>query len=257
MQLFLKNMSSRLDLTFSNGLTARAIHVQNQSELAPALSEIGLPRSRPVLVVVGGASNLSPTDYEKLKSLFVELLVPLIEELGIVVVDGGTDSGIMQLMGMARAENNATFPLVGVAPADKVHLPGLTSVAATQHPEPHHTHFVLVPGSKWGDESPWIAELASAISGNAPSVTVLMNGGTVARQDVQESLKKQRLVVVISGTGRLADRIADAIQNPQDLSEEASSMLKLHIDYLKLFNLSDSVDQLKAFLQQYFLSRQN
>lgn len=251
------NMSPSLDLTFANGLTARAIRVQERTELTTALSEIGLQQSQPVLVVVGGASNLSPNDYKCLENLFTELLAPLAEELGMTVIDGGTDAGIMQLMGAARAATQATFPLVGVAPIEKVHLPGRISVSATQHLEPHHTHFVLVPGDKWGDESPWIAEIASILSGQAPSITVLVNGGTVALRDVQESIAEERLVVVISGTGRLADRIATAVQNPQGLSSEALSMLQsVKADSFKLVELAKSEIQLKPFLQQHFLPKQ-
>jgi hypothetical protein len=249
-------MSSSLKLTFPNGLTAQAIRIQERTNLANALGTIGLQSSHPVLVVVGGASKLETADYKRIENLFNELLAPLAEELGMVVVDGGTDAGIMRLMGLARAKSGGTFPLVGVAPADKVYLPDLTSSLATQHLEPHHSHFILVPGSKWGDESPWIADLATVISGDAPSATVLINGGPVALQDVQESLNRQRPVVVIEGTGRLADRIATAIHNPQDLTEEVAFMRRQYIDLLRLFDLSEPLEQLKALLKQYFLSSQ-
>jgi hypothetical protein len=74
--------------------------------------------------------------------------------------------------------------------------------------QPHHTHFLLVPGDRWGDESPWIARVATLLAGEAPSVTVLVNGGEISRQDVAHSLAAGRPVLVVSGTGRLADELA-------------------------------------------------
>lgn len=247
----LLNMSSSLDLTFTNGRTAQAIQVQIRSELPTALDEIGLHGSAPVLVIVGGASNLSASDYQRLENLFVNLLAPFAEELGMVVVDGGTDAGVMQLMGLARSKINGSFPLVGVAPVGKVQMPG-GRIAASTHPlEPHHSHFVLVPGSEWGDESPWIAETASVLSQNAPSVTILMNGGSISLKDIQESVAEERLVVVLAGTGRLADQIAAAMQNPCGAQETLP--LALETGCFKLFELSKSTAQLRAFLKRHFL----
>jgi hypothetical protein len=41
------------------------------------------------------------------------------------------------------------------------------------------------------------------------SVTVLMNGGKVARLDIELSLKDDRPVIAVAGTGRLADELAE------------------------------------------------
>lgn len=248
-------MIPALTLSFANGLTAQAIvmqaGMQTSAQLARGLRKIGLQQVQPVLVVIGGASHLSDADYQKLEDLFTNLVAPLAEELGLVVIDGGTDAGVMQLMGRARAKIQGTFPLVGIAPAGKVQLPD--AVLSEGHPlEPHHTHFVLVPGEKWGDESPWLAEIASVLSESAPSITLLLNGGSISLKDVQESIEEQRLVVVISGTGRLADRIATAIQNPCSLSAEALSMYQLPQDQLKLVDLAESKATLKPFLEQHF-----
>ncbi|MEH2171609.1 hypothetical protein [Nostoc sp.] len=56
-------MKSCLKLTFDNGQTALATQVERQAELPNALEEIGLGGSRPVLVVVGGASNINEADF--------------------------------------------------------------------------------------------------------------------------------------------------------------------------------------------------
>jgi len=65
-----------------------------------------------------------------------------------------------------------------------------------------------VPGSEFGDESPWIVDAATIISKDHRSVTILVNGGEVSRKDIDLSLEFGRPVIAVSGTGRLADKIA-------------------------------------------------
>ncbi|MBF2001094.1 MAG: hypothetical protein IGS38_10280 [Synechococcales cyanobacterium M58_A2018_015] len=242
---------SSFPIAFDNGKTARIVRLQGRPELPEALAELGLDTSRPVLVLVGGASNLAEDDYRRLQTLFVETLAPLAEALGVVVIDGGTNAGVMQLMGQAREQIGGTFPLMGVAPSGKVHVSSSRSSTASQYLEPHHTHFILVPGSKWGDESHYISEIASLIAGESPSVTVLINGGQVSLQDVESSIAEDRPVVVIAGTGRLADDIAAALRNPQSAASNTLAPV-LQRGRFQPFDLAQSGTQLHSFLQNYF-----
>jgi len=198
---------------FPNRSVAEAVKIRHDSDLKVVLSHIGLTHTRPVLVVVGGASQLSQADFERVRSLFTTVLAPLAERVGAYVVDGGTDAGVMQMMGMARAEVGASFPLVGVLPYGVAIFPGQPApqeIAAAL--EPNHTHFVLTPGSAWGDESPCLAHIASVLAGENPSVSVLINGGEITWIDAAESVEEGRAIIVIAGSGRAADIIADALE---------------------------------------------
>lgn len=243
-----------LTLAFPNGHFAQTVQVRNRHDLSIALDDLGLRRATPVLVLTGGANNLNATDADRLEQLFLEVLAPLAEELGLIVVDGGTDAGVMQLMGRARAQLNASFPLVGVAPIGRIHFPSATmSLAGTHSLEPHHTHFILIPGFSWGDESPWLAEVATILADDAPSVTVLINGGNVSLLDVQASLAEGRSVNVLFGTGRLADEIATAVRHPN--MEVRASLLPslqegLEHDRFTVLDISCPTVELVALLKQ-------
>ena len=205
-------MQTHLKITFSNGLKAEAVQIREAGELASAFSKLSLNHSRPALVLIGGAEGLSQADLNRLRPLFLETLAPLAQSLGASVFDGGTDAGVMRLMGQARAENCGDFPLIGVAAVGTVALPGAKVSRTSQATlEPNHTHFLLVPGSKWGDESPWLSRAAGAMANGSPSVTVLVNGGETAWEDVSESVKAGRPVVVVDGSGRVADELAAAL----------------------------------------------
>lgn len=211
-------------LDWGDGHAARVVRPSRFADLAPAVAGLGLPGRRPVLVVVGGAAGLDEADKERLFTLFGQALLPAVASRQAVVVDGGTDSGVMQLLGRARAAAGARFPLVGVAAEKKVILPGDNAEPGDRAPlEPNHSHFLLVPGSSWGDESPWLSRVATEIAGSAPSATILINGGEIAFQDVANSLAAHRPVVVIAGTGRTADRIAAAVHD-RDADEQAAQM---------------------------------
>lgn len=199
----------------SSGRTAPAILVQSPKDLSAALGELDLHSPRPTLVVIGGASKMSEADLRRVRSLFVKAIAPLVEELGAFVVDGGTDSGVMQIMGQARAQTAATFPLIGVTPVGKVPQGDRIPSEEFTPLEPNHTHFVLIPGSNWGDESPWIVRVANLLASGAPSLTVLVNGGEISKKDVAENLKAHRPVLAIAGSGRLADQVAAALRGEE------------------------------------------
>lgn len=173
----------------------RTVRVAEVADLRSALERLGVRRDRPVLVLVGGAGGMTLGHMDLFRDLLADLL-PVLVDRGVAVVDGGTDSGVMKVMGGLKGE----LTLVGVAAEGTL---GDVSL------ENNHVH-VLVPGSEWGDESPWIAEVASVIAGMWPSVTLLVNGGEIAYSDVAESIERQRTVFVLEGTGRTADAIAAA-----------------------------------------------
>jgi len=211
-------------LEFGDGHAARVARPRQVADVEAAVAALGLRGQRPVLVVVGGAAGLDEGGKERLFILFSHALVPVAVARRAVVVDGGTDSGVMQLLGRARAASGASFPLVGVAAEKKVIVPGDGGELADRAPlESNHSHFVLVPGSSWGDESPWLSWVATEIAGSAPSATVLINGGEIAFQDVAHSLEADRPVLVIAGTGRTADRIAAAVDG--DHTDEQAAQL--------------------------------
>jgi hypothetical protein len=184
-------------LEFSNGNRAVAVQIGAPSEIGEALRSLGLS-NRPVLVLVGGASNATGEELASIGEL-VEPLVATASRVGAAILDGGTNAGAMQAAGEARARLTAELPLVGVVPAGLAHQHEL---------EPHHTHFVLVPGSEFGSESPWMARLAGCIAGDRPSVTVLIGGGDVSWIDLGESVAAGRRILALVGSDRAADELA-------------------------------------------------
>jgi len=236
------------ELTFPNGHQAKTIRIRRRSDLTASLEQLGLRYPVPTLVLVGGASGISAEALEQLRSLFTDILAPLAERMGLTVVDGGTDAGVMQLMGCARHHIQGTFPLLGIAAQATVILPDLPPPEDGAPLEPHHTHFMLVPGALWGDESPWIARIATTLSGNCPSLTVLVNGGNIAWQDVENSLRENRPVLVIGGSGRTADVLAAAVAG--DRSNDRANRI-LESGLLQAINLFAPIEALHQAFEHH------
>ena len=183
-----------------------------RSDLAQAISDLQLEGNHPVIVLIGG-------DIDKLQAFETRQAIITIsriaENMNAVIVCGGTDMGVMAEIGQMRSMKSYKFPLVGVAPEELVTWPGgppstkfLWWGKKRWQLEPHYSHFILVPGSQFGDESPWIVDTATILSKGKRSITILINGGEVSRKDIELSLEHDRPVIALSHTGRLADEFA-------------------------------------------------
>jgi hypothetical protein len=199
-------------LRFAGGTLSTAAWVQEPADLRHAVAELGLNGPRPALVVVGGASDLEQQDGAPgLRELFGIGVAGAVEAAGAVAIDGGTNTGVMRALGRARAQPGRSFPLIGVVPAGVVSLPGDGADGGVRL-EPNHTHFLIVPGEEWGAAVPWLDLLATVVAGDLPTLTVLVNGGDVSFEDVAASVSGGRRVLVVDGTGRTADLLAEAVR---------------------------------------------
>lgn len=255
---------STFEYTFPNGQTAHILNVPDNSSYAGTLTALGLAAPAPSMVVIGGASNMSPESKVRVAQLFTKVLAPIAETYGITVFDGGTEAGVIQMMGEARHHVDGSFHLVGVAPKAKVNLPGhpfnlnlldlnkehgeLTTL------EEHHTHFALVPGVDWGHESPWLAHFASLLAAECPSITILINGGKISLSDLVLNLSVGQKTIIISGSGRLADEIANTVDNtkPSDNTIIQNLVKTYYPSQLYIFDLSSSLDILTNHLRLHF-----
>lgn len=226
-------------LTLKRGVTVGAVNIKDYHEIQEALASLGIPRSKTVIVLVGGAGGIGWLEKFPMRKA-VGIVAQLAEETQSAVIDGGTQAGIMTEIGKQRKRNKFSFPLIGVV---------FDSLLMQEKPESildsNHTHFFLIPGDDWGDESGWISKIATAITSDAKatlatgvinlqkSITVLINGGNISRTDVEYSLLENRPTFVMRGTGRMADEITltgkvaavDISQKPEDILKFLKSKL--------------------------------
>src|SRR6202011_4108142 len=152
--------------------------VSQPADLPAALEALDIAVHHPVVVLVGGAGGMTPDQLTAMAEV-VQPIIPALDSWGVTIVDGGTDAGVMRVMGQARDAAGASFPLVGVAAEGTVMVPGTRPASGAAALEPHHTQVILVPGDDWGDESPWLSRVAEAIADGQPELTLVVNGGQI------------------------------------------------------------------------------
>ena len=208
-----------------HGLKATAARISEDKEIGEALLQLKIPHPKPVIVLVGGAAGVGWWDKFPMRKA-IGIIARLAEETQSVVVDGGMQAGVMAEIGKQRKQKKFSFPLIGVA-SEGLSIRGDPDFIL----DPHHTHFFLVPGENWGDESAWISKIGTAIAGNQKSMTILVNGGNISKTDVEYSLLENRPTFVMRGTGRMADEITlTGKVFPVDVSQKPDEIL----EYLKL-----------------------
>jgi TRPM family ion channel/uncharacterized protein DUF4231 len=215
--------------------------------------ELRLPRSRGVLVLNGGTEELPRATSTRLRALLRDGLAPVAREKRVTAVTGGTDAGVFKLFGAALG-SKPTAPVIGIAPADLVETPGAGPGGDGATPlEPHHTHVVLVQGDEWGDETPAMLSLVEALSADAPSVAVLAGGGEVAKREVLGHVRAEREVIVLEGSGRLADEIAAALAAPGAVEDD--ELREIAAGRITVFDRRAVASQLADLVAERFAPR--
>jgi len=198
-------------ISFPNKQTL-CVFPDKPSDLEQAISELKLDGNSPVIVLIGGVIDKQQAEATRQA---VRTISQLAEDLNAIILCGGTDMGVMAQIAQLRSEKHYAYPLIGITPEalatwpDGPHSTNFLRWGGKRWQlEPHYSHFILVPGSNFGDESPWIVDAATILSKGHRAVTILVNGGEVSRKDIELSLEKERPVIALSRTGRLADELS-------------------------------------------------
>jgi hypothetical protein len=251
------------DVLFTNGNCAHMVQTVPGAPIEEIIAALQLPAYDEVIVVIGWAdafSKLAEPQQARLAQLCTRGIARAAISSNALVIDGGTESGIMELMGQGVADRGHKTALIGIAPRGAVTFvgdsnpPSIRTTNDGQQVNPvnldaNHTHFVLVPGDDFGAESSMIAAIAkaliqpvqtnvstsSATAGsqeqraskpkgklvNEKTALIVLVGGNpqgVTKTDILLAVRRGFPIVVLEGSGGLADQIADkCMKNPSSI----------------------------------------
>jgi len=207
-------------IEFPNGASRPAVHAARNTSPQAIIDALNLSSPTPTIFVSGGASMMTRDSSNVLRSIIEDGLVRFITERQICLIDGGTASGVMQLIGEARQRRNSSFPLLGVAPDNVVSYPSHAGMKPEVSLDAYHSHFVLTSGDQFGSESETSFNLAYALSGNGAQkrLVMVLNGGEIVKKDAHRSaVHEPRFpLLVLEGSGRFADELAISQKNGSD-----------------------------------------
>jgi SLOG in TRPM, prokaryote len=237
-------------ITFANGNRAVVITAPCDASAKTILDALEIASPRAVILLFGGTAGLEDSRKAHLATLFADGVTLVAAESGALIIDPGTQSGVMAMIGEALATRPGTCQLLGVAPEGKIARPEISGASAVSDGaplEPNHSHFVLVESNEWGGETTTMLELARAF--NAPIVAILVNGGAIATDEALQSVRNGWPLLVIEGSGRFADELSAAIRDGQSAkSTEACEIARS--GRVTLFHVDDAAQKLKAELRR-------
>jgi hypothetical protein len=254
----LPDYNTIFSIPFPNGHTAQAIRVAPDANPKLILDALGFTSTRPVIFISGGASLMSEHDKEMTEAI-ITLVVEFAEEHNILIIDGGTESGVMKMVGDLRHTRGYTFPLIGVSPLGRVAFPGYENPNQQAILEDSHSHFVLVDAPEWGDETLMTIRLTYAICGEKryPAMGILVNGGKIAMQEMYlactyPKARERMALVVLEGSGRAADEISTAFRAGSSNQRVLNAIIS-GAD-LQVLGTIEGADRMKETLNRRFLT---
>jgi SLOG in TRPM, prokaryote len=203
-------------------------------------------------MIAGGAARMDERDHPNLMRLFTDI-AQIASTHNALIIDGGTQSGVMELMGQGVAKQQQRSMLLGISPAGKVTYPGKTGhrVGSEEVPlDPNHSHFVLVETNEWGGETETMYELANVFSEGCPSVAILINGGDIAKNEVLYNVRQRRPIIVIEGSGRFADEVARNIHAKSSFDSDPDLTEIMSQGKLYVFPITGSTLELEQLIQR-------
>lgn len=190
---------------FANKNRAKLLVAPPDFNPEAVIAALELPRPNSVLLLMGNTAGLQGDDQAYLVQLFSRGVARALADLNALIIDGGQKTALSELIGQAVADRGRKSTLLGVAPAQLVTYPGQPDASGPREPlDPNHSHFILTEGSETGA----LFKAAAALVNPRSVVTLLVGGDSLAKRQILESVRLGWPVIVLRGSGGLADEIA-------------------------------------------------
>lgn len=239
------------EVVFPNGHRAQVVTPEPGTEPTDIIKTLDIDSPKAIFYLTGGAGLFDKKLAPLLEQLFSRGVVRAAIEMGAFIMDGGTQSGVMEIMGQSVADRGHQIPLLGVAPAGLVTYPEGPEDSKHDTPlDPNHSHFVLVDSQEWGGETDTMIGIAAVFAQSIPVITVLVNGGAIAKQEILRSVRKGWPIVILQNSGRLADEIATLWQEKLDFIPDPAIAEIIAEGDIHLFPLDGSVAGIQRLLKR-------
>lgn len=240
-------------ICFPEAMPSLAVRASNDDDPAEIAGLLDLYDPRLALLILGGSVDMDAEDSHNLRNTLEQGLAEYAQANHLAIIDGGTDAGVMQLIGNIRADKGFSFPLIGVAPINLVRYPGY------ENPDGYelnvgHSHFIFTDEGDWGDETDMMVRFTQCLSTERDlyAVAIIINGGKIVRQETYRLALTERLkmpVIVLEGSGRFADTLAEAIHRGD--SDDAELQAIITKGNIHLANVADGPDALRQTLDRF------
>lgn len=203
-------------IKFADNREATGLWVTPNTPAQAIMDALQIPHPYAVLLLNGGTAAMDAIVHRRLARMLQDGLARVVSEEQITVITGGTEAGIFYLFGQGLAQWGRSAPCIGVAVAELVTWPGHEQGKTPL--EPHHSHFILVEGQQWGDETTTMYAVADGLAKDCPSLAVFASGGEIAIREMQANVRQGRTMILLGGSGRATDQVL-AARNGQSVED--------------------------------------
>lgn len=224
-------------IEFGEGHHGYAVFIRKDTNPQRVMSLLKLdPTPKGVICISGGATAFPPEIRDRTVRLIENVIAPVSYKHALLVVDGGTETGVMQIIGEAfdkervrmtriiggenggarRKTGDLHDPLLmGFVPASKVTFPG-----DGRSPKPNiqldrnHVYFVMVTDADdWGEEVEYMFGFIDHLvtRKKLPFINIIANGGRITIKEAHHAVQKGYHIVVLEGSKRATEVIVAAL----------------------------------------------
>ena len=112
------------EIVFSNNNGAKLVTASLGVPMASLIESLGISPPKNLILLIGGADKLDEKLTSRLTQLFSRGIARAAADAEALIIDGGTQAGVMQIMGQSIVDRGRKSSLLGIAPEGKVTYPG-------------------------------------------------------------------------------------------------------------------------------------
>jgi hypothetical protein len=254
----------RETIQFSDSNEAVVVFAEKNADPGKIVEALTLREHNSVIIIVGGSAEVEPQLKSRLIQLFDRGIGRAAEQAKAIILDNGTQGGVISMIGEGIAGRGSQCSLIGVAPAAEVTYPGSKSTTGNAL-EPNHSHFVLLASNTWNAKKEMMFNLVKTlcfkpvtqvIDGGVlaskfrlvPVIVVVAGGDLTAKHDVLFSVRQKLPIIVFEGSGGMADEIAEAFKNKATPIEDPLLAEIIEDGELHFHSLTNSVKGIERLI---------
>ncbi len=249
-------------IAFPDNHIALAIRPLPSQKAEAIVEALALKPYKAVFLILGGVDAIDEKLIPQLTKLFVLGIARAASESAAVIIDAGGKAGTSALMGKGVASRGIKSNLIGVAPASKLIFPNAPTGELAA--ESNHSRFVLAEGNEWSCETSMRFELTNALVDpttsniadspakkvKLPSLAILVNGGKLSINEALRTVRQNIPLIVIEGSGGMADQIAAAWKQKATLPEDPEMAEIIADGNIQIHSLNNPINAIERLIQR-------
>ena len=203
-------MAIKSEVQADDGRAVRLVQCEAADKPEALAAALGIAGVGAVVVLAGGDNEADEVLRPRLVQLVGRGLVRAARDANALCITRGGAGGVASLVGRAVADIDNPPPLLGVAPALQLRMPGQPAEGddARQPLTPGLSHLLLTAGAEWGAELRSKIEVAQALAAGKPVMMVVIGGGAGTAAEVLQAVRRRWAVLLVKRSGGAADDLA-------------------------------------------------